>query len=335
MALRMVEIVIPNTQRDALKQELERSGIEEIWEEDLLEDTYRVRILSLANEVEPITDDLQQRFSNVTGFRMIISPVEATIPRPDTDEEGDDEDEEEDSTSTAQVSREELHEELNDAVRTSASYLLMLCLSGIVASFGFYRDSIALLIGAMVIAPIIGPNVGLAFATTIGDVKLLFRSLNSTFLGALCVFGVVSVVGYIHPVELENLYQLQTFTDIGFGDLVLGLCAGTAGSLTYTRNFSTSLVGVMVAVALLPPMAAGGLLFGSSYFVEAGMAMLLALNNVISIIIASILTFLFQGIRPLNWWEEGETRMMSIVFMMIWALLLGLLVVITYYVQVT
>lgn len=336
MALRMVEIIIPNTQRDALKQELERSGIEEIWEEDLLEDTYRVRILSSANKVQPITDDLQQRFSNVTGFRMIISPVDATIPRPDAEEDGEEgkEEEEEESTSTAQVSREELHEELNNAVRMSTSYLLMLCLSGIVASFGFYRDSIALLIGAMVIAPIIGPNVGLAFATTIGDVKLLLRSLNSTFFGALCVFGVVSVVGYIHPVELENLHQLQTFTEIGFGDLVLGLCAGTAGSLTYTRNFSTSLVGVMVAVALLPPMAAGGLLFGSNYFVEAGMAMLLALNNVISIIIASILTFLLQGIRPLNWWEEGETKMMSIVFMMIWAFLLGLLVVITYYVQV-
>lgn len=332
MALRMVEIMIPSTQREALKQELERSEVEETWEEDLLEETYRVRILIPANQVEPITDELQQRFSNVTGFRMVISEVEATIPRPESeDEEGEDDAE---STSTAQVSREELHAELSDAVRTSPSYLMMLCLSGIVAAFGFYRNNLALLIGAMVIAPIIGPNVGLAFATTIGDVKMLMRSLYSTFMGAFCVFGVVALVGYLKPVELAELSELQTFTDIGFGDLVLGLCAGTAGSLTYTRNFSTSLVGVMVAVALLPPMAAGGLLFGSGLFVEASMAMLLALNNVISIIVACICTFLLQGIRPLNWWQEGETRVMSMLFMMIWAILLGLLVAITYYVQV-
>lgn len=335
MALRMVEVVIPETQREALKQELERKKVEEIWEEELLEDKYRVRILFNANEVEPVTDDLQERFSNVSGFRMVISPVEATIPRPDSEEESEGDGEDDENTSTAQVSREELYAELSDAVRTSASFYLMLTLSGVVAAFGFYRNSIALLIGAMVIAPIIGPNIGLAFATTLGDVDLLFRSLTSTFLGGLCVFGVVTVIGFLQPVELQRLSELQTFTEIGYGDLVLGLCAGSAGTLTYTRNFSTSLVGVMVAVALLPPMAASGLLFGSEYYVESGMAMLLALNNVMSINVAAIFTFLIQGVRPMDWWKEDQPRTMTIVAMALWGLLLGLLIAVTYFLQVS
>lgn len=334
MALRMVEIMIPDTQREALKTELNRLELEEIWEEELLEDTFRVRILFAANQVEPVTDELQQRFSNVKRFRMVISPVEATIPRPESDEdEGEHEEDDEESTSTAEVSRDELHEELSSAVRTSWSFLLMLVLSGIVAAFGFYRNNIALLIGAMVIAPIIGPNVGLAFATTIGDLQLLFRSLVSTVLGAACVFGAVTVIGVIQPVNLDQLSHLQTFTNIGYGDLMLGMCAGAAGTLTYTRNFSTSLVGVMVAVALLPPMAASGLLFGSQYYYEAGMAMLLATNNVISIIVAANVTFLMQGIRPIDWWQEEGTRKMTLSAMSMWAFLLFLLIAVTYLLQ--
>ncbi len=334
MALRMVEIMIPDTQREALKTELERLELEEIWEEELLEETFRVRILFSANKVEPVTDKLQQRFSNVKRFRMVISPVEATIPRPEPEGENEEDEAEEDSTSTAQVSRDELHAELSDAVRTSRSFFVMLVLSGVVAAFGFYRNNIALLIGAMVIAPIIGPNVGLAFATTIGDVQLLFRSLVSTLLGAACVFGAVAAIGLIQPVNLEQLSHLQTFTEIGYGDLVLGMCAGAAGTLTYTRNFSTSLVGVMVAVALLPPMAASGLLLGSQYYPEAGMAMLLAINNIISIIVASNVTFLLQGIRPIDWWQKEGTRKMTLVAMSMWAMLLLLLIAVTYFLQV-
>lgn len=333
MALRMVEIMIPDTQREALKTELDRMELEEIWEEELLEDTFRVRILFPGNKVEPVTDQLQQRFSNVERFRMVISPVEATIPRPEPEEEEKDE-EEENGTTTAEVSRDELRAELSDAVRTSWSYFLMLVLSGVVAAFGFYRNNIALLIGAMVIAPIIGPNVGLAFATTIGDLQLLFRSLVSTFLGAASVFVAVTGIGMIQPVQLEQLPHLQTFTEIGYGDLILGMCAGAAGTLTYTRNFSTSLVGVMVAVALLPPLAASGLLLGSQYYPEGGKALLLAINNIVSIIVAANLTFLLQGIRPIDWWQEDGRRTMTLAAMSMWAVLLVLLIAITYFLQV-
>ncbi len=337
MALRMIEVIVPDVQREALKTELDHTELEEIWEEDLLEDRYRVRMLFPANKVEPVTDRLQKRFANVSGFRMIISPVEATIPRPEAEEEDESDSEadtDDENTSTAQVSREELFAELNDAVRMSPAYYLMLALSGVVAAFGFYRDSLALLIAAMVIAPIIGPNVGLALATTIGDLELLLRAFKTLLLGALSVFGVVAIVGWVIPVNFNQLHHLQVYTSVHFGDLVLGLCAGTAGTLTYTRNFSTSLVGVMVAVALLPPMAASGLLFGSQYYTESAMAMLLALNNVMSISIAGICTFLLQGIRPIDWWAEEGNRTMTVVTIFLWVLLLVLLVAITYFLQV-
>jgi len=342
MPLRLVEIIAPDTQRQELDRELEQMEVEEVWREEMLEDRYRVRGLFRAEDVEPVTDRLNQRFSSVRGFRVIISEVEATIPRLDRDEEEDEEDgaswKEEaegaaDTPSVGRVSREELRAELSDAARTSPTYFVMLVLSAMVAAFGFYHQNIALLIAAMVIAPIIGPNIALAFATTIADLNLFFRSLVSTFLGALTVFALTLLLGGLQPIEAGALTGMKTFYQVELWHIALGFCAGTAGTLSFTRGFSTSLVGVTVAVALLPPMAAAGLLMGSGFVPESGSALLLATNNVVSIIIAGIGTFLVQGVRPMDWWKNEETNRLTWIAVSLWLLLLAILAGITYSLQ--
>ncbi len=341
MSLRMVEIIAPDTQRDSLDRTLDELDLEDIWREDLLEDKYRVRLIFDTGDVEPATDVLKQRFSSVSGFRVIISEVEATIPRlEERDEkkqaEGDStssEDDGETSPSTGRVSREELYSEMHDASRLSPIYFVMLILSGLVASFGFYRQNLALIIAAMVIAPIIGPNIALAFATTIGDLSLFLRAFLSTFLGAVTVFSAVGVVGWFQPIEMSALKGMKAFYEVELWHIVLGFCAGVAGTLSFTRDYSTSLVGVAVAVALLPPMAASGLLLGSGHLAASATAMLLAINNVVSIIIASIVTFLIQGVLPMDWGEDRNSKRMTAIAVTLWFLLLVLLAGITYFVQ--
>ena len=88
----------------------------------------------------------------------------------------------------------------------------------------------------------------------------------------------------------------------------------------------TSLVGVMVALALLPPLTACGIFLGAADFARAGGAGLLFLANIICLNLAGVLTFLVQGIQPLTWWERKRAKAAALRGVLIWTgLLLALL----------
>jgi uncharacterized membrane protein len=98
---------------------------------------------------------------------------------------------------------------------------------------------------------------------------------------------------------------------VDWPDLVLALAAGTVGALAFTTGIHTPLVGVMVAVALLPPLVATGLLAGAGLWVQSLKAMLLYSTNLICIMLAAVATFMLQGVRPRTWWEADEARRSS------------------------
>ena len=89
-----------------------------------------------------------------------------------------------------------------------------------------------------------------------------------------------------------------------------------------TAGASATLVGVMVAVALLPPLVTFGLLLGSGEWAAAQGASLVFLTNVICVNLAGIVTFLFKGVRPLTWWEAQQAKRSSRIAILIWVLLL-------------
>jgi len=126
-------------------------------------------------------------------------------------------------------------------------------------------------------------------------------------------------------VDLEAT-EVQSRTWVGPGDLALALCAGCAGVLSLTRGASAALVGVMVAVSLLPPLVVGGLLLGSGHPRQALGALELFLCNVICVNLAGVVTFLWRGVRPLSWWEAGRARRATRTALGIWGALLALLV---------
>ncbi len=86
--------------------------------------------------------------------------------------------------------------------------------------------------------------------------------------------------------------------------MLLALAAGCAGTLAVTQGVGANLVGVMVAVALLPPTVASGMLLADGHLKEAGGAFLLVVANVIAVILAGMATFLWKGMRPRLWWLE-------------------------------
>ncbi len=337
MAQRIVEIIVPEEVREDVNQILAEKEEGKIWREEIMDENYRVKILLPAEETGPVLDALNKKFSGLDQFRVIMYAVEATIPRADVTEEEDSDDsqdqdgqdsseEDEQESATSRISREELYEDITETLKFSNIFVVLIFLSAIVAAFGLIRSDVAIIVGAMVIAPIIGPNMALALGTTLGDLDLTLESLKTNVIGIMVALGTAVLVGYFLKFSPEAP-EIVSRTQIGFGDVALALSAGTAGALSFTMGLSTTLIGVMVAVALLPPTVVAGMLLGAGQFAGAGQALLLVINNVICINLSGVATFLVQGIQPMKWWEAQKARKMTFIAISIWVSLLVLLLI--------
>jgi uncharacterized hydrophobic protein (TIGR00341 family) len=180
-------------------------------------------------------------------------------------------------------------------------------------------------IGAMVIAPLLGPNVALALATTLGDLPLAKQAALTSIAGIATVTVMTLIIGALLHVD-PTLSQLASRTQVGLSDVALALAAGCAGALAFTTGVSAILVGVMVAVALLPPMVTFGLLLGGGQITLAMGALSLLAANLICINLAAVVTFMVQGIRPATWWEKDRAKKATRIAIAFWVTLLVLVV---------
>lgn len=317
----MIEMMAPpETTREA-RQLLEEKKIMGMWTDHLDDGGAILRILSNADQTEVISDLLSDQFSSIEGFRILLFSVEATLPQPDIEEEEEEAAAKEEIEGPGRVSREELYADVTADAELTPIYLAMVVLSTLVAGVGLILDDVATIIGAMVIAPLLAPNVSLSLALTLGDLELGWRSLKANGAG-LAVSLVISVImGIIFTVD-PGAEEMITRTMVNLKHIIIALAAGSAGVLAFTRGVAAAIVGVMVAVALLPPLVAVGLLLGAGYLQLAVGAGILTITNLICINLAGILTFLVQGVRPRSWWEEKKAKKASRTALAIWTLLL-------------
>lgn len=331
MALRLIEIFLPGAQ-----EEEARSLLDEAQEccldlrlQPLSDDQIMIRVLVFADRAEAILDQFDQRFSDTDDFRIVLLPVEACLPRPDeeekasTSQKGGSKDEDRE-----RISREELYSDVTDTATGSWSFLVLVALSSVVAAVGLMRDDVAVIVGAMVIAPLLGPNMALALAATLGDFKLALMALRVNAYGIGVALVISMILGYLLRVDPTSP-ALAARTTADISDIVLALAAGGAGALSFTVGVPAALVGVMVAVALLPPLVVLGLLLGSAQWTGAAGAFLLTATNVICINLSGITAFMIQGIRPSTWWEADQAKKAARRAMIGWiSLLLALAAVI-------
>jgi len=307
MPLRLLEMVLPAGQVDEVKEILKDEPIVDVWYDQISETQVLVKILASVEETEHLIDLADKHFSMVEGFRLILLPVAASVPRVEEEENTKQLDPEEERKKAERVSREELYATVKDTARLSRVYLIMVALSTIVAAIGLLKDNVAVVIGAMVIAPLLGPIIGLALATTLGDRDLARHALKANAAGLALALTLAILMGYLLEVN-PYIPEIASRTDISLGDVILALASGFAGALAFTSGAPAALIGVMVAVALLPPLAAFGLLLGSGYSVLALGALLLLATNMICVNLAGVISFWVQGIRPTTWWEENIAR---------------------------
>ncbi len=342
MPLRQIEVVIPEEGEKACKELLNDDTVEHYWQDSSsVRSRFMIKVLVDASHSEQFLDKAEKLLNHYDGFRIVMLSVDATLPRIKEPEKEDKEKESsgdqekslqpwEQPIKGIRVSREELYSQITDGVTMTRVYLAMVMLSTIVAALGVLRDNTAVVIGAMVIAPILAPNVGLALSTTLGDFELGIKSLKANLSGIGVAFILSVILGFILHVD-ETVYQIASRTEVHLSDIALALASGAAGVLAYTVGMSAAVIGVMVAVALLPPLVTAGLLLGDMQYELAFYAGLLLLTNVICVNLSAIATFNLQGVRPRTWYETAKAKRANKFALTLWVSLVLLLALVIYF----
>ena len=339
MVYRLIVATIP-IEKDAeeLDELLKRYEVLSMWKINLSGGQLLLNILIRREKTEAIMNFLQSRCADMEGFRVILVPVEASIPMPEEPvrilPEEKEVDEEENTFILGELvdrlgskelvdrlSRQEIYADISDISRISNVYIVMIILSSLVAAIGVLNNNVAVIIGAMVIAPLFGPNMALSLATVLGDVDLARDAIKTSLTGIITALAISMVIGFFATVD-TTVPELLLRTRVGLGSVTLALASGIVGALAFTRGFRTTLVGVMVAVALMPPLVTFGLLLGSGNFFMASGALLLFLVNLVCINLAGILTFLIQRIHPIIPEKVQRAKKMTNISLIIWVMLL-------------
>lgn len=276
-----------------------------------------IRILVLDEKVQSTLDGLQAIMSAYPTSRLIVIPVDATLPLPEpkvTDKK------------SASTSRESLYDSVSKNAVLDSNFIVLVILSTLVASIGLIKDNVAVVIGAMVIAPLLGPNLALALGTALGDLELMRKALKTNLVGMTLSISLSILLGLIMSFDIKSP-ELMARTDVGLDSLALALASGAAAALSLTTGLSSVLVGVMVAVALLPPAATFGLMLGQGEYPLAMGALLLLAANVVCVNLSTKIVFMVKGISPRTWYEKEKAKRRMMIYIGVW--FFGLIVLVT------
>ena len=280
-----------------------------------------MRLVVTDDSVQGVLDALQSVLGAQPYAKLLVYPVDISLPK-QTEEQQEKE-------SQATQARESLYKEVQKNSRLDLNYLVLVMLSTVVAAIGLIENNVAVVIGAMVIAPLLGPNLAFGLGTALGDLSLMKNSLKTLFAGVLLAVSLSALMGVLWPFPLTSP-ELISRTDAGLDSIALAFASGAAAALSLSTGLPSVLVGVMVAVALLPPAATFGLMLGHARIDLASGAALLLAVNVVSVNLACKLVFLLKGVGPRTWWEKETAKKAMRRYIFVWVVTLMVLGVVIY-----
>lgn len=179
----------------------------------------------------------------------------------------------------------------------SKTFFIMNALAAVIAAYGLLSDSTAVVIGAMLVAMMLGPIAGISLALIDSRWMLLKTALKTLTLGIIMIYGIGFLIGLIHPnIAITN--EIMARTHPNSLDLMIALAGGAAGAFaSVSPRLSVAVVGVAVATALVPPLVASGLLLSRAEFSLSANAFLLTFTNIIAIQVSSSMVLWVAGFR--------------------------------------
>jgi uncharacterized hydrophobic protein (TIGR00341 family) len=263
--------------------------------------------------VEPVLERLREAGIDERTYTVIVD-AETVISRRFEALEAEYEDDAE--RGGDRISREELQAKADDLASGLGTYVLMTVISAIIATAGLLLDSPATVVGSMVIAPLIGPAMSAAIGTVVDDEEMFRRGARMQVIGVVVAVAAATLFAFalrtlafvppgLDPLELAEVSERLAPNVLV---LVVAIGAGIAGIVSLMTGVSATLVGVMIAVALIPPAAAVGI--GIAFQIPRlvlGAGVIVAVN-VLSINLSALVMLWYEGYRPQRWFREDDAR---------------------------
>ena len=312
--VRLVQLTVPTGKRQTIVETLEDREIDYVLtDENSNRDYTAVIYFPLPSPaVEPVLDELQDAGIDDDAYTVVVD-AETVISRRFESlraeyENGD--------VESDRISRQELQAEADSLTPTFAVYAIMTVISAVVATAGLFLDSPAVVVGSMVIAPLIGPALGLSVGSVIDDEELFKHSLYYQIIGIVLAIGAAAVFAWmvrmtniVPPgLNISGVDEISERLAPDLLSLAIALGAGVAGIISIATGTSVALVGVMIAAALIPPAAAAGIAIAWGQPSAAIGSTALVLVNVLSVNLAGLLTLWWAGYRPENLFSIGEIQ---------------------------
>jgi uncharacterized hydrophobic protein (TIGR00341 family) len=311
--VRLLQISIPAGKREAVRAALDDEGLDYVLSDETSgREVAAVAYIPLPTvAVEPVLERLREVGIDESTYTVVLD-VRTVVSR-------DFERLEERYTETEdreRIAREDLVAAAEDLVPSVSTFLVMTVVSAVIATAGLLLDSPAVVVGSMVIAPLIGPAMATSVGTVVVDDEMFTRGVKLQVVGV--VLSVASAAAFAWFVRTVNLVppvlDVTTIPEVrerlapDFLSLVVAIGAGIAGSLSLTAGVSSALVGVMIAVALIPPAATVGIgIAWGRPMVSVGSGVLV-LVNLLSINLAALLVLRYSGYRPTDWFQLEAAR---------------------------
>lgn len=194
--------------------------------------------------------------------------------------------------------RAEVYRDVRRGARPRVDFFVMSGLAAAIAALGLLLNSPAVIIGAMLVAPLMQAVIGLGLGVVQGDLRLLRLAISATLRGALLAIAVSLLMGLAVP-DGSPTSEMLSCAHPTLLDLSVALVSGAAGAYALCRkDVSVALPGVAIAAALTPPLTTVGLGLALGNGRVAGGALVLFLTNLVAISAAGGLVFLWLGFRP-------------------------------------
>jgi uncharacterized hydrophobic protein (TIGR00341 family) len=303
--VRFVQVVVPDSRREQVIEMLEDEEIDFVATASANGNGIVVEFPLPPQAVEYVLERLGEAGIDEDDHTVVLRAETALTERYDALEERFVHEVEDDDS----VARDELRATARDMLPGPAAYYAMTLLSALVAAVGLLIDSAAVVVGSMVIAPQVGSALTGSLGVVLDERRLIVDGVRTQFLGlALAILGttgfgfLVRAAEFVPPiVDVTTIAAISERVAPGALTLGVGLAAGAAGAVGLATALPVSLVGVMIAAALIPAAATVGIGLAWGYPSVSLGALVLLLVNLAAVNLAAALVFWFYGYRPDDW----------------------------------
>ncbi|WP_198665694.1 TIGR00341 family protein [Haloprofundus halophilus] len=313
--MRLVQVMVPAGKREAILNLLDDEGIDYALSDETSGREY-IAIVSIplpTNAVEPVLEKLRETGIERDAYTVVLDAETVISRRFDGLREKYAEEED----NGDRIAREELVASAEQLAPEMPVFVTMTVISAVVATAGLLLNDAAVIVGSMVIAPLVGPAMATSVGSVVDDRDLFLRGAKQQIAGgalaivSAAVFALILRLTGIAPFGVQEVFQVQQVRLRLAPDvlsLAVALAAGVAGALSISSGVSAALVGVMIAAALVPPIAVVGIgiAWGSPATVLG--SFVLVLVNFISINFTALGVLWYMGYRPVDLFQRPSAE---------------------------